>query len=55
MVELMLGHDRFYCDLRPLFYDVLAKQSGGAIRGLACHPYDVAGALVARQADVTHP
>lgn len=52
MVELMLGHDRFCCDLRPLFYDVLAKRAGGAIRGPACHPYDVAGALVARQAGV---
>lgn len=52
MVELMLGHDRFCCDLRPLLYDILTKQEGGAIRGLACHPYDVAGTLVARQAGV---
>jgi len=52
MVELMLGHDRFCCDLRPLFYEALAKQSGNSVRGLECHPYDVAGALVAQRAGV---
>ncbi|MFW6060612.1 MAG: inositol monophosphatase [Phycisphaeraceae bacterium] len=58
MVELMMGRDRFCCDLRPLFYDaqmrVGAKKqaAGGAQRGLVCHPYDVAGALVARRAGV---
>lgn len=52
MVELMLGHDRFCCDLRPLFYDILQRQTGGSVRGLECHPYDVAGLLVAQQAGV---
>ena len=54
MVELMAGHDRFCCDLRPLFYRILEHQSPArtVVRGLECHPYDVAGALVARQAGV---
>lgn len=52
MAELIAGHDRFCCDLRPLFYEILARRSGMAIRGLECHPYDVAGLLVARQAGV---
>lgn len=54
MVELIAGHDRFCCDLRPLFYRILAKGSddSAVYRGLECHPYDVAGALVATQAGV---
>jgi fructose-1,6-bisphosphatase/inositol monophosphatase family enzyme len=52
MVELMMGHDRFCCDLRPLFHRILTRQSPNLICGLECHPYDVAGALVARQAGV---
>ncbi|MEX0776954.1 MAG: hypothetical protein WD042_14710 [Phycisphaeraceae bacterium] len=52
MVELMIGHDRFCCDLRPLFYRILEKQTGKAIRGLECHPYDLAGMLVAQRAGV---
>jgi hypothetical protein len=52
MVELMLGHDRFCCDLRPLFYDILTKEAGRPVRGLECHPYDAAGVLVAREAGV---
>lgn len=52
MAELMLGHDRFCCDLRPLFYQILENSTGRTVRGLECHPYDVAGALVAREAGV---
>jgi fructose-1,6-bisphosphatase/inositol monophosphatase family enzyme len=52
MAELIAGHDRFCCDLRPLFYDILARRSGMVIRGLECHPYDVAALLVAKQAGV---
>ena len=52
MVELMVGHDRFCCDLRPLFYRILEQQTGKSVRGLECHPYDVAGLLVARNAGV---
>ena len=46
MVELMVGHDRFCCDLRPLFYQVQERDIKQSFRGLECHPYDVAGALV---------
>jgi len=50
MAELLLGHDRFCCDLRPLFYEIIHKQTGTTVRGVECHPYDVAGLLVAKQA-----
>ena len=52
MVELMVGHDRFCCDLRPLFYRILERDSQIPVRGLECHPYDVAGYLVAQKAGV---
>lgn len=52
MVELMLGHDRFCGDLRPLFYRILEQHIGSTVRGLECHPYDAAGMLVAQQAGV---
>lgn len=53
LVELMMGHDRFCCDLRPLFYEILEHRSGDAVaRGLECHPYDLAASLVARQAGI---
>jgi fructose-1,6-bisphosphatase/inositol monophosphatase family enzyme len=52
MVELMVGHDRFCCDLRPLFYRILELQGGKSVRGLECHPYDIAGLLVAQNAGV---
>lgn len=43
-IELLFGRDRFCCDLRPIFYDILERQSGHPIpRGLSCHPYDLAG------------
>lgn len=52
MVELMTGHDRFCCDLRPLFYRILEKESRDVVRGVECHPYDAAGVLAAIQAGV---
>ncbi|MCP4679748.1 MAG: inositol monophosphatase [Deltaproteobacteria bacterium] len=52
MVELIVGHDRFCCDLRPLLYQILERGPGESVRGLECHPYDVAGMLVAKQAGV---
>lgn len=52
LVELMLGRDRFCVDLRPLFLDILERRSGTVQRGLDCHPYDMAGLLVASQAGV---
>ncbi len=52
MVELILGRDRFCCDLRPLLYDILEKDTGRTVRGIECHPYDIAGSRVAQQAGV---
>ena len=45
--ELIIGHDRFICDLRSLFYK---KQ--GQEEGLCVHPYDCASFLVATEAGV---
>jgi fructose-1,6-bisphosphatase/inositol monophosphatase family enzyme len=45
--ELIVGHDRFNADLRPIFY---AMQ--GQPEGLCCHPYDCATALIAQEAGV---
>jgi fructose-1,6-bisphosphatase/inositol monophosphatase family enzyme len=39
--ELIVGHDRFLADLRPL---VVPRG------GLTCHPYDICTALIAREA-----
>jgi fructose-1,6-bisphosphatase/inositol monophosphatase family enzyme len=40
LYELMAGHDRFIADLRPLV---------PLRRGLCCHPYDLAAALIASE------
>jgi fructose-1,6-bisphosphatase/inositol monophosphatase family enzyme len=45
--ELIVGHDRFIADLRPLFY---AAQ--GQPEGLCCHPYDCATLLIALEAGI---
>jgi fructose-1,6-bisphosphatase/inositol monophosphatase family enzyme len=45
--ELIIGHDRFNADLRPLFYAV-QKQP----QGLCVHPYDLATMLIAEEAGV---
>jgi hypothetical protein len=45
--ELIVGHDRFNADLRPLF---CAMQNQP--QGLCCHPYDCAGLLIAEEAGV---
>jgi fructose-1,6-bisphosphatase/inositol monophosphatase family enzyme len=50
LYELMIGHDRFNADLRPLMAPALARQ--GQALGLCCHPYDVCTALIAREAGV---
>jgi hypothetical protein len=47
LYELMVGHDRFLADLRPLLHD---PREG--VSRLCCHPYDVATALIAREAGV---
>jgi len=50
LYELMAGHDRFLADLRPLVQRVLAER--GLPRGLCCHPYDLASALIAQELGV---
>ena len=45
--EMMVGHDRFNADLRPLLYQILKQPLG-----LCCHPYDCASALIAQEAGV---
>ena len=45
--ELIVGHDRFNADLRPMFYQLV-----GGPEGLCVHPYDVAGLLIAHEAGV---
>lgn len=45
--ELIVGHDRFLADLRPLFYQILKQPAG-----LCCHPYDCATMLIAEEAGV---
>lgn len=46
--EMIVGHDRFNCDLRPLLYRCLP----GNPRGLSAHPYDCCTALIASEAGV---
>jgi hypothetical protein len=47
LYELMMGHDRWCGDLRPLVW----AQRGQ--RGLCCHPYDLCTELIARTVGVT--
>jgi len=48
--ELMMGHDRFQADLRPLLGPLLRDR--GLPNGLCCHPYDLCTELIAREAGV---
>lgn len=50
LYELMIGHDRFIADLRPLFEKSLEKR--GLRLGLCCHPYDLCTELIARELGV---
>jgi hypothetical protein len=50
LYELMMGHDRFIADIRPLLTPLLAAR--GHPRPLCCHPYDLCSALVAEEAGV---
>jgi hypothetical protein len=47
LYELMVGHDRFLADLRPLLHN-----PSEPIARLCCHPYDVCTTLIAREAGV---
>jgi hypothetical protein len=48
LYELVMGHDRFVPDLRPLLRPIL-KQRAFTCR-LCCHPHDVCTELIAREA-----
>jgi fructose-1,6-bisphosphatase/inositol monophosphatase family enzyme len=50
LYELLMGHDRWIADLRPLVEPVLRRQ--GQALGLCCHPYDLCTELIAREAGV---
>jgi fructose-1,6-bisphosphatase/inositol monophosphatase family enzyme len=50
LYELMMGHDRWVADLRPLMEPVLRGR--GKPPALCCHPYDLCAELIAREASV---
>jgi fructose-1,6-bisphosphatase/inositol monophosphatase family enzyme len=50
LYELMMGHDRWIADLRPLIEPLLRAE--GRALGLCCHPYDLCTELIAREAGV---
>ena len=50
LYELVVGHDRFQADLRPLLGTLLRER--GLDQGLCCHPYDICTELIAREAGV---
>lgn len=47
LYEILVGHDRFLADLRPVFFEAL-----GLPPKLTCHPYDICVELIAREAGV---
>jgi fructose-1,6-bisphosphatase/inositol monophosphatase family enzyme len=50
LYELMMGHDRFVADLRPLIESLLNQR--GLKLGICCHPYDICTELIARETGV---
>jgi fructose-1,6-bisphosphatase/inositol monophosphatase family enzyme len=48
LYELLMGHDRWIADLRPLIDKQLRAR--GEELGLCCHPYDLCTELIAREA-----
>lgn len=50
LYELMVGHDRWIGDLRPLLDRALERR--GEALGICCHPYDLSTELIAREAGV---
>jgi fructose-1,6-bisphosphatase/inositol monophosphatase family enzyme len=53
LYELMMGHDRFVADIRPLIETVLKRR--GLALGICCHPYDICTELIARETGVIVP
>ncbi len=47
LYELMVGHDRFLADLRPLLHD-----PAEGVPRLCCHPYDLCTWIIARETGV---
>ncbi len=47
LYELLVGHDRFLADLRPLLHDPREP-----VARISCHPYDICTALIAEEAGV---
>ena len=50
LYELLMGHDRWIADLRPLVEPILNLR--GEALGLCCHPYDLCTELIAREAGI---
>jgi len=50
LYEMMVGHDRFVADLRPLLGDILRQR--GLPHPLCCHPYDLCTVLIAEELGV---
>jgi len=50
LYELVMGHDRWVADLRPLIEPLLARR--GRALGICSHPYDLCTELIAREAGV---
>lgn len=50
LYELIMGHDRFVADLRPLVEPLL--EARGEPLGICAHPYDLCTELIAREAGV---
>jgi fructose-1,6-bisphosphatase/inositol monophosphatase family enzyme len=50
LYELMMGHDRFVADIRPLTESLM--EGRGLPLGICCHPYDICTELIAREAGV---
>ncbi len=50
LYELMIGHDRFNADLRPI--TLAAAEPEAPVGRLCAHPYDLCAELVAREAGV---
>ena len=51
LYELMIGHDRFVADLRPLMFKVM--QERGFDLSICCHPYDLCTEMIARELGVS--
>lgn len=50
LYELLVGHDRFVADFRPLVYSFLKQQ--GKRGGHTAHPYDICTQLIAQEAGI---